>query len=218
MAQPDVAGVEIEDQVAVAVATGVAGAERQAVGFDEAARLRDVLRYVAEHRLFIVPDVLLPFASADPDLVDENDAGEDEEEVDIKSEIAAWRQALEAPFDQIDKYDRYVRGVSQLDTHQGVKGLEFPRVMVVISDEEARGFLFNYDKLFGVKGKSKTDLDNEATGKETTIDRTRRLFYVTCSRAEQSLAVVYYAENPTASREALMHQGWFAEGEIEMVD
>lgn len=180
------------------------------------ASLRDVLRYVAEHRLFTVPDVLLPFAAAEP--VEENDVGEDEEEVDIKSEIAAWRQALEAPFGQIDKYDRYVRGVSQFDTHQGVKGLEFPRVMVVISDEESRGFLFNYDKLFGAKGKSKTDLDNEAAGKETTIDRTRRLFYVTCSRAERSLAVVYYSENTTATRDALLQQGWFAEDEIEIVD
>jgi len=181
------------------------------------ASLRDVLRYVAEHRLFTVPDVLLPFATADPDPADEDDADENEEEVDNKSETAAWRQALKAPFDQVDKYDRYVRGVSQFDTHQGVKGLEFPRVMVVISDEEARGFLFNYDKLFGAKGKSKTDLDNEAAGKETTIDRTRRLFYVTCSRAERSLAVVYYAENPTASRDALLQQGWFAEDEIEVM-
>jgi len=34
------------------------------------ASLRDVLRYVAEHRLFTVPDVLLPFATADPDPAD----------------------------------------------------------------------------------------------------------------------------------------------------
>lgn len=179
--------------------------------------LRDVLRYVAEHRLFTVPDVLLPFAAPDPDGADESNAEEDEEEVDIKSETAAWRQALEAPFGQVDKYDRYVRGVSQFDTHQGVKGLEFPRVMVVISDEEARGFLFNYDKLFGAKGKSKTDLDNEAAGKETTIDRTRRLFYVTCSRAERSLAIVYYAENPAASRDAMLQQGWFEANEVEII-
>jgi DNA helicase-2/ATP-dependent DNA helicase PcrA len=187
------------------------------VGKQPSASLRDVLRYVAEHRLFTVPDVLIPFAAADPDRSDGDDTSGNEEEIDIKSETAAWRQALEAPFDQIDRYDRYVRGVSQFDTHQGVKGLEFPRVMVVISDEEARGFLFNYDKLFGAKGKSKTDLDNEAAGKETTIDRTRRLFYVTCSRAERSLAVVYYAENPLASRDAMLQQGWFTADEVEII-
>jgi len=88
-------------------------------------------------------------------------------------------------------------------------------VMVVISDEEARGFLFSYDKLMGIKAKSKTDLDNEAAGNDTSIARTRRLFYVTCSRAEESLAIVYYSENPEAARGALIESGWFGEEEIE---
>jgi len=56
----------------------------------------------------------------------------------------------------------------------GVSG--FPRVMVVIEDEEARGFLFSYEKLLAVKEKSTTDIKNEEQRLETTIDRTRRLF------------------------------------------
>lgn len=182
---------------------------------------RNVLEYVAETRLFTIPDMLAPFAAADK-VVDgdaEGDANEEageEENTDLTSELDAWREALEAPFDQIEKYDRYVRGISQFDTHQGVKGLEFPRVMVIVSDEEARGFMFAYDKLFGAKEKSKTDLENEANGKETTIDRTRRLFYVTCSRAEESLAVVYYAANPALARDAMIRQGWFEPDEIEL--
>lgn len=193
------------------------------VSADEKPSARSVLRYVADTRLFIIPDVLAPYAAAD-DIALRDDAGGDadaeagkEEEVDLKSELGGWRQALEAPFDQIEKYDRYVRGVSQFDTHQGVKGLEFPRVMVVVSDDEARGFMFAYDKLFGAKEKSKTDLDNEAAGKETTIDRTRRLFYVTCSRAEKSLAVVYYAADPVYARDGMIKQGWFRSDEIELV-
>lgn len=187
----------------------------------EAPTLGTVLRYVAETRLFTIPDVLAPFAADDPATEPEDGEtqreAEREEEVDIKSETGSWRNALEAPFDEIDRYDRYVRGVSQFDTHQGVKGLEFPRVMVIVSDEEARGFMFNYDKLFGVKDKSDSDLNNEAAGKETTIDRTRRLFYVTCSRAEESLAIVYYAANPAGVRDAMVERGWFEPDEIELV-
>lgn len=193
------------------------------VSADEKPSARSVLRYVADTHLFIIPDVLAPYAAAD-DIALRDDARGDadaeageEEAVDLKSELGGWRQALEAPFDQIEKYDRYVRGVSQFDTHQGVKGLEFPRVMVVVSDDEARGFMFAYDKLFGTKEKSKTDLDNEAAGKETTIDRTRRLFYVTCSRAEESLAVVYYAADPVYARDGMIKQGWFRSDEIELV-
>ncbi|WP_423211829.1 hypothetical protein [Paracoccus yeei] len=192
------------------------------VNADAKPTARTVLRYVAETSLFTIPEVLVPFAAADA-IVEQDgidaagDADEQEEEVDVKSELGGWRLALEAPFDQIERYDRYVRGVSQFDTHQGVKGLEFPRVMVVVSDDEARGFMFAYDKLFETKAKSKTDLENEAAGKETTIDRTRRLFYVTCSRAEQSLAVVYYTADPTLARDAMIRQEWFEPGEIELI-
>jgi len=176
------------------------------------------LHYVAETNLFTIPEVLAPFSAADTVVMEGNvdaadEAGDQEEGVDIKSELGGWRLALEAPFDQIERYDSYVRGVSQFDTHQGVKGLEFPRVMVVISDEEARGFMFVYEKLFATKAKSRTDLENEAAGKETTIDRTRRLFYVTCSRAEQSLAVVFYTTVPTLARDEMIKQEWFEPGE-----
>lgn len=185
---------------------------------DEQPTARSVLQYVAETNLFTIPEVLVPFSAADAVVSGEEiDAADQEEEVDAKSELGGWRLALEAPFDQIERYDRYVRGVSQFDTHQGVKGLEFPRVMVVVSDDEARGFMFAYDKLFATKAKSKTDLENEAAGKETTIDRTRRLFYVTCSRAEQSLAVVYYTVDPILARDAMIKQDWFEPDEIEVI-
>lgn len=174
--------------------------------------LRAVLRYVAETNVFEIPEVLQPFVPEAP-----ADLAAAEPEDDANTEAGAWRRALDAPFPEIERYDRYVRGVSQFDTHQGVKGREFPRVMVVISDEEARGFLFSYDKLIGTKAKSKTDLENEAAGNDTSIARTRRLFYVTCSRAEESLAIVYYSDNPDAARAALIDRGWFGEDEIEIL-
>ena len=174
--------------------------------------LRAVLRYVAAAELFVIPDVLQPFVPEVP-----ADAATAETEDDAGTEAGAWRRALDAPFPEIERYDRYVRGVSQFDTHQGVKGREFPRVMVVISDDEARGFLFSYGKLMGTKEKTKTDLENEAAGNDTSIARTRRLFYVTCSRAEESLAIVYYSENPGVARTALLQRGWFADGEIEII-
>jgi DNA helicase II / ATP-dependent DNA helicase PcrA len=174
-------------------------------------RLRTVLRYVAARELFVIPDVLQPYVPEVPADV------ADEPEDDAHTEIGAWRRALDAPFSEIERYDRYVRGVSQFDTHQGVKGLEFPRVMVVISDDESRGFSFSYGKLMGTKEKTKADLENEVAGKDTSINRTRRLFYVTCSRAEKSLAIVYYSDNPGSTRTILLERGWFREDEIEII-
>lgn len=93
---------------------------------------REVLRYVAETRLFAIPEVLAPFAVPDDPSEDDGALGGDKE--DLKTELGEWRHALEAPIDEIERYGRYVLGESSFDTHQGVKGLEFPRVMVVVSD------------------------------------------------------------------------------------
>lgn len=188
-----------------------------------------VLEFVAREGLFVIPETLAPFVPGDTKTVatkdnegqsDQMESAEEEEseDDDTSPELSAWSKALEAPLSQIERYDLYVRGQSQFGTHQGVKGLEFPRVLVVINDDEARGFLFAYDKFFGTKEKSKADLENEAAGRETGSDRTRRLFYVTCSRAEKSLAIVYYSPDPALARNAILQYGWFEEGEVDLIN
>jgi DNA helicase-2/ATP-dependent DNA helicase PcrA len=128
--------------------------------------------------------------------------------------IDVWQDCLAASFSQIERYGRYFAGATPFATHQGVKGLEFPRVMVVISDEEAGGFMFSYDKLLGAKGLTTTDISNAAEGKDSSLSRTRRLMYVTASRASESLAVVAYTSDPQAVRAFAIESEWFSDNEI----
>jgi DNA helicase-2/ATP-dependent DNA helicase PcrA len=120
-------------------------------------------------------------------------------------------------FDKLERYSAYVTDNTQFATHQGVKGLEFPRVMVIMDDTEAKGFLFSYEKLFGAKSKTETDIKNEHEGKDTGIMRTTRLFYVACTRAEKGLAVVAYTENKRAVKDTAISNGWFSKEEIELL-
>jgi DNA helicase-2/ATP-dependent DNA helicase PcrA len=136
---------------------------------------------------------------------------------DEDKKVAALRKALSVPFDELEKYSAYVTDNTQFVTHQGVKGREFPRVMVIMDDTEAKGFLFSYEKLFGVKPRTETDIKNEREGKDTGIMRTTRLFYVACTRAEKSLAVVAYTENKEAVKNTAISNGWFSEVEIEVL-
>ncbi len=132
--------------------------------------------------------------------------------------VMTLRTALSASFDELERYYAYVTGNTQFDTHQGVKGLEFPHVMVIMDDAEMRGRnLFSYEKLFGAKEKSDQDKKNEKDGKDNAIARTTRLFYVACTRAEKSLAVVAYSENVAAVRETAISSGWFTEEEIHIL-
>jgi DNA helicase II / ATP-dependent DNA helicase PcrA len=131
--------------------------------------------------------------------------------------LIAWDIALKADFSEIIKYNDYISENSGFGTHQGVKGLEYDRVMVVIDDAEAKGFMFSYDKLFGTKSLTPGDNKNIAEGKETGIDRTSRLFYVACSRAKESLAIVAYTDSATILKSNLLDYGWFREEEIEIL-
>lgn len=121
---------------------------------------------------------------------------------------------LNTKFSQIKEYVSYMREQSTFFTHQGVKGLEFPRVMAIIDDSEAKGFLFSYEKLFGIKDVTANNIKNANEGKENSMDRTRRLFYVICSRAEKSLVIVAYTDNPKKLKDNLTGKDWFTDDEI----
>lgn len=175
---------------------------------------RATLSNVAESGLFDIPDTLKAAVVLSLRKAAANNTEPEDEDDKLSGQVEAIEEFLSAPFSQIEPYASYVSGEAPFDTHQGVKGLEFERVMVLMDDSEARGFLFAYDKLFGAKAPTTTDLKNEKEGKETSINRTRRLFYVTCSRAKKSLALVAYTSNPAAVKQYCIENDWFEEKEI----
>lgn len=185
----------------------------------------EVLAVVAEHRLFPIPDQLRPCLPDDrpmaqdmADILAELDLTTPEATPPAETAITgAWTQALEAPFSQVARYLAYVEDRSPYGTHQGVKGLEFPRVMVIADDAHTRfKGLASYETLFDVKRLSQASQKKADQGEETTIERTRRLLYVTCTRAEESLALVLYSEAPDAVRRFLISNKWMAEDEVVM--
>ena len=177
--------------------------------------LNEILKKIQETNLFKIPPVLkvvLQRGGIDTEDSVDNDEIDDEDEVFI-----AWEEALKANFTEIVKYNEYINEESKFGTHQGVKGLEFERVMVIIDDEESKGFMFSYDKLFGLKPLTPTDKKNIGEGKETGIDRTMRLFYVACSRARESLAIVAYTNLPEELKKNVISNGWFNNDEVVVI-
>lgn len=167
---------------------------------------------IVETNLLEVPDnlkaALAAMQAPQPKTPDDEDADP------VSDKIAALVAFLHCSFSEVEKYAEYVAHEAPFDTHQGVKGLEFERVLVIMDDEEARGFRFSFDKLFGAKAPTPTDIKNSQAGKETSVDSTRRLFYVTCSRAQSSLALVAYSADPGAALTYVVANGWFTADEV----
>ena len=127
-----------------------------------------------------------------------------------------WHGLFASPWIQLRRFKTYLSGNSHLATHQVVKGSEFDHVMVVMDDEDAAGFLFAYDRLFGAP-LGDSDVKNVDEGKETSIDRTLRLIYVTCSRAKESLALVLWARDAAQALAYAEKSKWFRVGEVQAI-
>ena len=140
----------------------------------------------------------------------------DSKDNDYKDKDSLWNKALKASLKELMQYNLYIKGKLGFDTHQGVKGLEFNRVMAILDDEESNGFLFRYNKLLGTESLSDTDRKNIESGKDNVLSRTARLFYVICSRAEESLAIVVYSNKPSELKNNLIDSEFFSKDEIEI--
>ncbi|WP_018464564.1 UvrD-helicase domain-containing protein [Segatella paludivivens] len=174
---------------------------------DADASIREVVSLLKETQLLTVSGVILNALNLSIHEIEENEDDADEE-------LMAWVRLMELPISEMRMLDNYLTQKTNYDTHQGVKGLEFDRVMVIIDDSESKGKWFSYDKLFGVKKISETDRKNEEEGKETTVDRTMRLLYVTCTRAKKSLVLVMYTTDVDMVKRNMINNEWFEENEI----
>lgn len=115
-------------------------------------------------------------------------------------------------------YRRYLAEESPFATHHGVKGAQFERVLVVIDDEEAAYRQYSYGKYFGYTPLSDKDDENVAARLESVLDRTRRLFYVCCSRTTKDLAVVVFVSDVEAAKAAIEGKGFFPRESIHGIE
>lgn len=170
--------------------------------------IKDVLDFACEQDLAELDPRFMPYMT--------NAAADDPDEDD--SEYQSVLAFLATPATQLWGYNRYIQSLSPFATQQGIKGAEFRRVLVVLDDEESDYNLFSYAKYWGTEPLSAGDRKNIAEGKDSVLDRTRRLFYVCCSRAVQDLAVVFFVPNVQSARQAVLAKALFAPEDVHILE
>lgn len=173
--------------------------------------VREVLRTAFDHELLDLDErwrdrssLLLGRTEAD---------GEDESE----EGSSVIEKFLDCHAHQLWGYQRYVQDASVFSTQQGVKGAEFDRVLSVLDDEEGQHRQFSYDKYFNQAEPSDTDRKHQEAGEDSVIDRTRRLFYVSCSRATRDLAILYFTSDPEAARDDIVGRRLFPAEDVHLL-
>jgi DNA helicase-2/ATP-dependent DNA helicase PcrA len=108
------------------------------------------------------------------------------------NEYIYWR-VKDIPFDEFQNLYKYLEGYTPFSTQHKIKGLEFENVLIVLNNGGWSSY--NFDYLF-----SEGNLSSLSAAKQESyhriLPRTKKLFYVCCTRAKDNLVVFY--PNPTA--------------------
>lgn len=107
----------------------------------------------------------------------------------------------ELPFAQIIALDNYEQEKTPFSTQHGVKGAEFDNVLVIL--DNGKWNKYNFKGLF------------ENSCSESVLERTRKIFYVCCSRAKDNLVV--FCKNPTTLM-LKTAENWFGKNNVISVD
>ena len=186
------------------------------MGPESQATIRDVLMLAKETRLVAFDPRLSAYlediVANEPEIKESEDSEAEDEDPAI--EISSMAAFLACPANQLRPYKTYVNEESPFSTQQGVKGAEFDRVLVVLDDDEGTHSQFSYEKYFGLKQPSSRDKKTLEEGGETGVERTRRLFYVCCTRARQDLVVVLFVSDSAAAVAHIRGLGLFPEADI----
>lgn len=105
----------------------------------------------------------------------------------IKSRNYIYKQIAEIPFVEFQNLYRYLEGHTPFSTQHKTKGREFENVMVIM--DNGRWNQYNFSAFF------------TGDGKDTVIERTRKIVYVCGTRARRNLAFYY----PSPSEDVITH-------------
>ncbi|MBY0245508.1 MAG: ATP-dependent helicase [Sphingobacteriaceae bacterium] len=122
-------------------------------------------------------------------------------------------------FTECQEWYKFIEGKTPFSTQHKTKGSEYDNVLVVLDAGVWNNYSFEYvfdaesqkQKLIDGKSKTRSKLDSFPR----KLERSKKIFYVCCTRAKENLAVFY--NNPT--REVLKKaKEWFGEDNVINLD
>lgn len=117
------------------------------------------------------------------DLADNLDIVKKDEALDHYAEQNPYiyKRVLDVPYKEVQCLYKYLEGMTPFSTQHKTKGAEFDNVFVILDNGKWNNY--NFEKLF-------TATENELTN--LVEQRTRKIFYVCCTRTKENLAVFYH--------------------------
>jgi len=184
----------------------------------DTATVKDVLMFIKNTKIFQLDEkIILRLSDTELESIDISENGDEGDERQEKINDVLSRY-FSCPAIQLWGYQTYINDESPYSTQHSIKGAEFSRVLVVIDDEEGNSSLYSYEKLFGLRELSDTDREHIANVRDNTLERTRRLLYVCCSRSLKDLGVLLFVSDVRRAVKALEQSKIFEVGCVKVCE
>lgn len=167
---------------------------QELVAVRTAGTVRDVLVFLQQAKLFELLEDLVTRLDGPLPLPQEDSVEAKHRAADEKFYAAL----LDLPYSQVIAFVEFFLDHTPFATKHGVKGAEFPDVIVVLDDAGSNWTRYSFDKYL-------TDFD--LTKNPPRWAKTRNLFYVSCSRPKRRLAVIDLT--PASDHKTEKMKGWF---------
>jgi DNA helicase-2/ATP-dependent DNA helicase PcrA len=166
--------------------------------------VKEVLLKAQELGLAQMPDRLTEHLNREPRAEEYNEELHAQEKGDWLADAFFAMSTAE-----LSPYFDFISENTPFSTQHGVKGEEYPNVIVVFDDVEAQWSQYNFNKL----------LTPETIGDPTEgqFERGKKLAYVSFSRAELNLRILLFTPSPDDARTELLAKGLFENHQIKMV-
>ncbi len=96
-----------------------------------------------------------------------------------------YDRVVQVPYAEFLSLYRYLEGQTPFSTQHKTKGDEFDNVLVIM--DNGKWSKYNFDKLFNELGNPGSSPDSDAG----ILERTRKIFYVCCTRSMENLAIFF---------------------------
>ena len=165
----------------------------------------DILRFCVEKSLIANPDLLQAQLAREPRVETYN---EDLHGLDKGDWLADAFFAM--GMKELPSYSTFIGSNTAYSTQHGVKGEEYPNVLVVYDDVEASWNNYNFGKVLT------PTTNGQATDQQQS--RTQKLAYVAFSRALDHLRILLFTTKPEAARDELIARKLVSPEQIEIVN
>jgi DNA helicase-2/ATP-dependent DNA helicase PcrA len=155
--------------------------------------IKDVFVFCRDNDLLNIPDRIRDLLAREPRQEEFDEALHGEDKGDWLAD-----SFLAMPTVELKSYCDFILEHTAYSTQHGVKGEEYPNVLVVFDDLEAAWNQYSFTKL----------LTPQTAGVPTEgqFDRGRKLAYVCFSRARENLRILLFTPKPAAARQELIER------------